>query len=321
MHLTGHLLRLIRWQNLLFIAITQALFHYCIAVPASRNPVSPLPVQLANELFWWLVAASVLIAGAGYIINDYFDINIDEVNKPEKMVVDKIIRRRYAILLHGLLSATGVIISMYVALQLKNPLIIIGNLLCVSLLWLYSTTYKRRLLIGNVLISLMTSWVILVLLLAELPGWLSAPQVAGYEKTAIARLTRIGMLYAAFAFIISLIREVVKDMEDMEGDRRENCKTLPLVFGINAARVFAGTWLFILITVLVITQGYVLLFGWWLSALYIILLVAVPLGFIFRDLFRASVVSDYTRLSSRLKWVMLSGILSMLFFLYYSGTL
>lgn len=316
MQLLGHFFRLLRWPNLVFIIIAQILFHYCIVLPAANSHTFPLHLQ--QYLFWLIVVASVLIAGAGYIINDYFDINIDQVNKPDRMVVDRIITRRMAIFLHLVLSGTGVLISVYVGYTLHNPLIGIGNILCVVLLWVYSTTYKRKLIIGNVLISLLTAWVILIMLVAELPGWWNSIQTAPALQASVARLTRIGVLYAAFAFIISLIREVVKDMEDMEGDRRENCKTMPIVYGINAAKVFAGTWLFMLIVMLVVTQVYVLLFGWWYSAVYIVLLVVTPLIFLFRNLFRANDIKAFHVLSSQLKWVMLTGIFSMLFFLLYT---
>jgi 4-hydroxybenzoate polyprenyltransferase len=265
-----------------------------------------------------LCAASVLIAGAGYIINDYFDINIDQVNKPDKMIVDKLISRRAAIFWHWLFSGIGLLLSAYVSFKLRNPFIILGNVLCVVLLWVYSTTYKRRLLAGNVLISLMTAWVILVMLVAEIPGWITFQILEGSEKAAAARITRIGVLYAAFAFVISLVREVVKDIEDIDGDRKENCQTMPIVYGINAAKVFAGTWLFMLVTMLFITQVYVLIFSWWYSAFYIIVFVVIPLIVLFRKLFRATTVVDYHSISTQLKWVMLSGILSMFFFLLYT---
>jgi 4-hydroxybenzoate polyprenyltransferase len=318
MQLLGHFLRLLRWPNLLFIAITQILFHFCIVLPAANGQTTFFPLQLQQANFWMLCVASVFIAGAGYIINDYFDINIDQVNKPHKMVVDKIISRRAAILWHWVFSGIGLMLSAYLSYKLRNPIIILGNILCVMLLWVYSTTYKRRLLVGNVLISLMTAWVILVILVAASPGWFTGQISDTIVKASVARLSRIGILYAAFAFVLSLVREVIKDMEDMEGDRRENCKTLPIVYGINAAKVFAGTWLFILIVMLIITQVYVLLFEWWYSALYIVLLVVTPLAMLFKKLFKANNIKAFHIISSQLKWVMLTGILSMVFFLLYT---
>ncbi len=265
-----------------------------------------------------LCLASLCIAAAGYIINDYFDINIDEVNKPHKMVVGRTMSRRFALLWHLILSGIGLLIGGYVSVQLGNWLVGLGNLVCVVLLWYYSTSFKRQLLIGNIVISALTSWVILVLLVAELPGWWTGELVAEMEKVTVARLSRIGVLYAAFAFIISLIREVIKDMEDVEGDRKDGCTTMPIVWGIQASKVFAGVWLVVLIVSLVITQVYVLQFGWWFSAGFIMSFVVFPLLIIFKRLPMANSPLQFAALSKNVKWIMLLGILSMTFFIIYT---
>ncbi|HUP12062.1 MAG TPA: UbiA family prenyltransferase, partial [Niastella sp.] len=161
MKLLAAFLRLIRSVNLLFIAITQLLFQYCIVWPISEKAQAPL--VLTNPVFFILVAASVLIAAAGYIINDYFDLNIDLVNKPNKLVVEKIIKRRWAILWHLVLSGAGVALSAYVAWKTSVWWLIPANMACVAALWFYSTIFKKKLLSGNVIISLLTAWVILVI--------------------------------------------------------------------------------------------------------------------------------------------------------------
>lgn len=318
MNFTGAFLRLIRWPNLVFIAVTQCLFHFCVVKPSAFGSYYNFPLQLNTHLFILLSFASVFIAAGGYIINDYFDINIDLINKPDKMVVDKIISRRWALLLHLIVSLSGIMLSAYVSYRLNNWLIAIANVGCVLLLWYYSTTYKRRLLIGNVLISALTAWVVLVLLVAELPGWWSGRLTTTIEKDTVARLSRIGVLYAAFAFVLTIIREAIKDMEDLEGDRREGCRTMPIVWGITASKVFTAVWMVVIITTIVITQVYVIQFGWWWWAAYIILFVVVPLLVIFRKLFNARQTSQFSYLSRLVKVVMLTGILSMIFFLWYT---
>lgn len=317
MKLVGAFLRLIRWPNLVFIAVTQCLFHFCVVKPSAHGAYYNFPLQLNSHLFVLLCLSSVLIAAAGYIINDYFDINIDLINKPNKMVVDKIISRRWALLLHLVLSSLGVLIGCYISWRLHNWLIAFANLVCVLLLWFYSTTFKRRLLVGNVLISILTAWVVLVMLAAELPGWLGYLSSA-IEKETVARLSRIGVLYAAFAFILSIIREAIKDMEDLEGDRKEGCRTMPILWGIQASKVFTGVWLVVILVTIIVTQIYVILFGWWLWALYIVFFVVLPLVFTFRKLFHAKQASDFSYLSRLVKLVMLTGILSMVFFLWYT---
>ena len=310
--------RIIRWQNLLFIAITQLLFHFCVVVPSATGHINNFPLRLTTPWLLLLCFSSICIAAAGYVINDYFDINIDEVNKPDKMVVGKTMSRRFALLLHLVLSGAGLAIGMVVSFKLSNGLIALGNLLCVILLWYYSTSFKRQLLIGNVVISALTAWVLLVLLVAELPGWWTGELVNDAEKATVARLTRIGILYAAFAFIISLIREVIKDMEDIEGDRKDGCATMPIVWGIQASKVFAGVWLVVLIVSLVITQVYVIQFGWWISAGFIISLVVFPLLLVLKRLLPAQSSAHFASLSRQVKWIMLLGIFSMIFFMYYT---
>lgn len=310
--------RVMRWPNLVFIIITQLLFHFCVVVPSAQGHVYSFPLRLTTPLLLLLCFSSICIAAAGYIINDYFDINIDEVNKPHKMVVGRSLSRRWALFWHLVLSAIGLIIGGYVSMKLGNWVIAIANGACVILLWVYSTTFKRQLLIGNLVISALTAWVILVLLVAELPGWWTGELVSDTEKATVARLSRIGILYAAFAFILSLIREVVKDMEDVEGDRKEGCHTMPIEWGMQASKVFAGVWLVVLIVTLLVSQVYVLQFGWWLSPVYILLFVISPLALIFKKLPAAKQVAHFSKLSKMLKWVMLLGILSMMFFLLYT---
>src|SRR3989337_3169911 len=140
---------MIRGLSLLFIGVCVVLVYYFIMIPifhdAGMNPF------LHEKLFFLLVTASVFIAAAGYIINDYFDLDIDQVNKPHKLVVEKVIKRRWAIVWHLTLSAVGVLISFYIGWKVNNILIGFANLLCVVLLWFYSTTFKRNLLICNII--------------------------------------------------------------------------------------------------------------------------------------------------------------------------
>jgi 4-hydroxybenzoate polyprenyltransferase len=309
MQLLGAFFRLIRWPNLVFILLTQHLFYYFILLPcfAGQRPV--YPVVLRPVLFYLLALSSVLIAAAGYIINDYFDLNIDRVNKPDKLVVEKLIKRRWTIIWHWILSGLGVALGLYVSWKLRNPLVVLSNIGCVILLWFYSTTFKRKLLIGNVLISLLTAWVILVLYVCEIR--FAALQDPDYSRV-LSRLFKFAIVYAGFAFISSLIREVVKDIEDMEGDERYGCRTMPIVWGVNVAKVFAGTWIVVLTGSLVVIQVYALQRMGWPMVVYGILLLDLPLAWILRKLYKAQTKKDYHLLSGAIKGVMLAGILSML---------
>src|ERR1043165_9574636 len=134
-----------------------------------------------------------------------------------------------------LFSLAGFIISLYVGYKLGNFYIPFFNFVAIAALFFYSTTLKKRLLIGNVLISLLTAWVIIVVAIAEYKYQYPKPIPAGDYATP--RLLKLSFLYAGFAFIISLIREVVKDMEDMEGDSKYGCRTIPVVWGVPVAKV------------------------------------------------------------------------------------
>ena len=309
MRLIAAFLKMIRLRNLLFIALTQLLFQFCIYYPLYEGNI---PAD-DNWRFILLVFASLLIAAAGYIINDYFDINIDEVNKPERMVVDKVINRRWAIAWHFILSITGILLTMLALPVFDKWYLVLGNVFCVVLLWFYSTTFKRKLLIGNIAISILTAWTILLIFFSKV----SVSDAFGAAHPGQPKFFRFAFLYAGFAFIISLIREAVKDIEDMPGDARYGCRTMPIVWGANAAKVYIAVWMIILISMLVIVQVYVLQFQWWWAVIYCILMIIVPLLYIFLKLFKASSVQEYHKLSSWTKLVMFTGILSMVFFYFY----
>lgn len=311
MNLFFAFLRVIRWPNLVFIIITQYLFTVSVILPLSC--VDCGLTFCPPAFFWLLMLASVLIAAGGYIINDYFDINIDRINKPEKLVVDKTIKRRWAIAWHLMLSFAGFALSAYLSWKIQNLLLLILNFGCIILLWLYSTTLKKKLLIGNVVISLLTAWVILVLYLS-LNSALPPIEV---DKAQLLQIFKFTVLYAGFAFIISLIREVVKDMEDMEGDQRYGCHTMPIAWGVPVAKVFTGVWLFVLVGALAVLQIYVIQIGWVLSAVYCAAFIMLPLCWVTVKLYRAQVPADYHRLSTAIKLIMFSGILSMIFIRIY----
>jgi len=318
MNLIGPFFKLIRWPNLIFIIITQTLFNYGVVHPLFRQ--AGLSPNLSHKNFILLCIASVLIAAAGYIINDYFDVNIDRVNKPTKVLIGRVFNRRWAIFWHMFLSMLGVVLSFIVSFSLADGYFVIGfvNFLCVLVLWAYSTTYKRKILSGNIIVSILTAWTVLVIYAAEIPHLWDATQAMHQRYgLALTKLLRVAALYGGFAFIISLVREVVKDLEDMEGDRKDGCRTMPIVWGVPASKIFTAVWLVVLIGLLVITQFYVVQFGWWLIAVYLLLTVVVPLGYILKYLYTATGTADYAKLSRWTKMVMLTGILSMFFFRFY----
>lgn len=295
--------KLIRWPNLVFIALTQILFYFCVFHTIYETPY--------DSSFWYLLTASVLIAAAGYIINDYFDLNIDQVNKPGKNVFSGTISRRWAIIWHWLLSSLG-LIATFLAVGRSHWYLVLANAFCIMLLWFYSTSLKRRILVGNIAISLLTSWTVLIIFFAY-----TNPDDAIAGNEASIKFFRIAFLYSGFAFVISLIREAVKDMEDLEGDLKYGCRTLPIVAGNRATKLYAGILLVMLTLSLVVLQLYIIQFGWWWAVVYLFLFVIVPLVYNGLLLRRASSTVHYAKLSQNTKWIMLTGIISMIFFQIY----
>lgn len=306
MRLTAAFLKLIRLPNLFFMALTQLLFQFCIYHTLYKDNIPPGDLTR----FILLVLASLFIAAAGYVINDYFDINIDEVNKPQKMVVDKHIHRRWAIAWHFMLSTTGILLTALAVPFMKHWYIILANTGCVVLLWFYSTNFKKQLLTGNIIISLLTAWTILVIFFSKF-------SFADAFDDSHHRFFRLAALYAGFAFIISLIREAIKDMEDMPGDAKHGCRTMPIVWGTNATKVYVAVWLLVLLASLILLQVYILQFRWWLAVAYNIPAVIFPLCIILWKLRHSHTSEDFHRLSTLTKLVMFTGILSMAFFYFY----
>lgn len=305
----AHFLRLVRWPNLVFILLAECLFHYCI-----YKPLYPHSAADVDTRFFLIVLTYLFIAAAGYIINDYFDINIDQVNKPSRVVVGSHISRRWVIFWHLLLSVLGIYISTIAFPFQSYWHIHLSNLLTILLLWFYSTNFKKDFLIGNVVISILTAWSIAVVYFSKFTVQeILHPNI---NDTANFRFAKIMVLYSVFAFILTLVREALKDMEDMEGDQKFGCKTLPIVWGLRPTKVYISVWLVVLIGSLSVIQLYVIPFGWWYSILYCILFIIAPLSFVLLKLRTAFESKDFRQLSKLVKIAMFAGILSMLFFYF-----
>jgi 4-hydroxybenzoate polyprenyltransferase len=278
MQLILALFRLTRFWNLAIIAFAQYftayfLFHQGLLV-------------FTDFWLFLIVASTVMIAAAGYIINDYYDIKIDLINKPDRVVIGKTITRRYAIFFHTVISVIGV--GMGLLINWKVGAV---NFVSVFLLWLYSNNLKRLPLIGNLVVSLLTG--LSIFLLSFL-----------YEQ-----YLPLVMTYSLFAFFMTLIREIVKDMEDMKGDTTFGCRTLPIVWGIRKTKSFLyGTIL--VFSFLVLWLDYQQLKISWI---YFIPLLFVPMSLLFYRLLKADTKKEFYQLSQLCKITMLLGICSMVF--------
>jgi 4-hydroxybenzoate polyprenyltransferase len=300
---------LIRWPNLVFILLAQVLFHFCIYKRLYPSSVAPVDFQ-----FLLIVLSCLLIAAAGYIINDYFDVNIDQVNKPNKVLVGSHIKRRWVILWHLFFSLLGIYIAT-ITLPFKAYMHIhLSNLLTVLMLWFYSTNFKKEFLVGNVIIAILTAWSIAIIYFSKFTMYqIVHPDI---KEVANFRFAKLMALYCAFAFILTLVREALKDMEDMEGDHKFGCKTMPIDWGLKPTKVYIGVWLIVVISALAIIQLYIIPFGWWYCILYCVLFIMLPLIHVLAKLRTAYVSKDFHQLSWYIKIAMLSGILSMSFFYF-----
>ncbi|MFN4911332.1 MAG: UbiA family prenyltransferase [Flavobacteriales bacterium] len=220
-------LKLIRWSNLLMMVLT--------LVGAFYANLCQVPNPSKLVFFGILIVSIVSVAAGGYAINDYFDLRSDRKNKPEKIVVGKHIKKRWAIIIHWSFSLLALSLSAYLSYCLHSWLYLTVHLLAILLLWYYSTIVKRVLLLPNFLISLMVA--ILPLLVIHLLHDLYLPLI---HKTLF-------MFMALFMFITNLAREVVKDVQDMEGDALRDIKTVPLVYGRKKAYLVSATLLFCLL--------------------------------------------------------------------------
>ncbi len=230
--------------------------------------------------------STVLIAAAGYIINDYYDVKIDLINKPDRVVIGKTITRRFALLFHTLLSLTGVGIGFLLSWKIG-----VVNFGCAFLLWLYSNALKRLPFIGNFTVALLTGLSILIVNMLY-PPW-----------------STLACLYALFAFFITLVREIIKDMEDLKGDNTFGCRTLPIVYGIRKTKVFA----YFLLTVFSLL---VMALNRWTTPLpmtFFAWSLFLPMAALLGWLVRADTRKDFYQLSQFCKFIMLAGILSMAF--------
>jgi len=227
-------LRLIRWSNLLIILLTQLLAWWCLIVPVQQH--APGTLLLTPFNFSLLCLSTVLIAAAGYIINDYFDIRIDAINKPDKVILERQIPRKRAIIVHSVLNVLALLLAGIVAWQARHLEWLLLQAGCTYLLWRYSTTWKRQFMTGNLVVAFMTALTILALVLYE-PGLqrffkkciFVNPMDASYHLNPLLMLG----FFCFFAFILTWMREIVKDMEDYKGDAEEGCITMPIKWGLK----------------------------------------------------------------------------------------
>lgn len=304
-------LRLFRWPNLLMVVAIQYLFRYAIIQPLLQS--KGLEFALSHGEFSLIVLATMLITAAGYAINDYFDLRTDRINKPERIILGRKISRRSAIFYHSLFNIIAVLLGTYMAIRVQNWPLLFVFLIVPTLLWLYSIRYKRKFLIGNIIVAILAGFVVAIVWVFESHA-LAAEGIRDVDFMNISYFSRV---YALFAFLTTLLREIIKDIEDIKGDAKTGCKTIPVVAGVHSTKKLL---IFLTVTVIILVgwfQVFILLRDFDLLFAYLLLAVQIPFIIMINRIMTAKERSDYRNLSLFSKMVMVAGVFSMFIFSFY----
>ena len=293
-------LKLIRYQNLLMLALMQFIFRYGFL------ELQNIPLALASWQYILLVLATVCIAAGGYIINNIFDVETDSENKPENVIVGKFISETKAYNFYIGFTVIGVTIGFYLSNVINKPSFASIFIVIAATLYFYATSLKQSLLIGNFIVALLLSFSVIIIGIFDL-----FPITNQENRPVMGLLFSILLDYAIFAFIINFIREIVKDLQDMEGDFNQGMNTLPIVFGIKKTTklVFGLSFIPVILILNYINTNLFssdLIYG----TLYGLVFILAPLLYFTIKIWSATKTQDFHHLSTVLKWILFFGILS-----------
>ena len=310
MDLFRDILRLVRWGNVVFLGVLIWVMEKWVAVPILD--AAAFGEQLPWYVLWLIILSVTLIAAGGYVINDYFDVKIDRINRPDELIVTRTISREGAFHLSIGLSASGLVSGLVAAGLLRSIVLAVIFILVPGLLWFYSSSYKRLLIIGNVTIALLAGLTPMIVAIAN-----KAQLEMRYE--AILPYTPLvhdlfGLLsgFGLFAFILTWIREIIKDMQDQVGDREMECHTMVVVWGEFVTKICVSALVILTIGIIGYLWWSVLPFphGWdSLSTRYIVLGILIPLLSSLWLLWNAKIPSDYKTCQQVIKFTMFIGML------------
>lgn len=303
---------LIRLPNLLIIAFTQYAMRYLIMEPLL--PTASFSLQFSNLHFFLLVMATLFIAAAGYIINDYFDTRTDRINKPDKVVVGISVNRRTAMTMHTIFNMIGVGIGIYLSIYIGVVSMSFIFFLAAGLLWFYSTNYKRQFLVGNLTVAFLTAMVPLIVVLFEIPMLNKEYGTIMLQYNSSFNYIFIWVAgFSIFAFLTTLIREIIKDTEDFEGDAAYGMKTLPIVAGIPLTKAILGVLItgtvFLLVFILVKFIMFSSAQTDYISLTYFATFLVIPFIILLTLILIARDKADYHRASVLIKLIMLFGVM------------
>lgn len=315
-------IRLTRPLNLLIIGITMYGLGWYYDQTLTTSSVG-----IQSFHFFLLVISTMMIAAAGNIINDYFDVRADRINKPEKLIIGKFVKRRVAIVTHWALNFVAFSIAAYLSWRLDTFWYLFIHLLSINILWYYSSYFKRKFLIGNIMIAGLTAMVPLLVGLYYSHQLQLHPSFAkeafvypfnGFHERFL--LVFLSFALAIFAFILNFAREIVKDIEDIKGDQLLHAKTVPIVMGVNISKWIAAVVLSIsilmtgLISLLFPSMKIMAFLPIYISALFVV--------FALIYLVAARKNANYKNVNLWIKLAMVSGLLSPVYWkilLYYGS--
>ncbi len=291
-------LKLIRYQNLLMLAFMQLIFRYIFF------KFQNIPLALADWQYGLLVLSTILIAAGGYVINNIFDQNTDTINKPSNVIVGKTISETNAYNLYIGLTVTGVAIGFYLSNVIVKPGFASIFILIAATLYLYATSLKQMMIIGNVIVALLLSFSVVIIGIFDL-----FPTIHEGNQQQLGVVFSILLDYALFTFFLNFIREIVKDLEDVDGDYNQGMNTLPIAIGKSrTAKIVFGLSFIPILFMLYYINKYLLELVF--TTVYLLLFVVGPLFYFTVKIWTAKSKKEFNVLSLLLKWILLFGILS-----------
>ncbi|MHB9055144.1 MAG: geranylgeranylglycerol-phosphate geranylgeranyltransferase [Paludibacteraceae bacterium] len=308
-------LKLIRWKNLLFIILIQWLMQHSVVYPLLQT--FGFETKQYNTLYMLLTAATVLIAAGRYVINDYFDVKIDRINKPEKVIAGEVVPLRSVMLLYQLLTGAGTLAGIILAILSKSATLGFIFILTPGLLWFYSASYKRQFVTGNLIVSLSSALSILVvgvLAVALLKTEYSSELL--HQTPVPAKIYGWTGGFAGFAFILTWISKIINDIEDMDGDREMECRTMPVKWGISKTKYFLYALIIFTVAALFHAEYHFIDFEGTFTMKYLIAGLVIPLLVLAFLIFKSRKKEDFKQASVLSKIIMLTGMFYSLFFYY-----
>lgn len=318
-------LQLIRVKNLAIIVLTMYAMRIFFVQFLLEDSIN---FALNNERFdfFLLVFSLVLIAAAGNVINDYFDVKADRINKPERLIISRHIKRRWAIFIHWTFNLVAFATACYLSWKHNTFMYVFIHLVYINLLWIYSTKLKRQFFIGNVVIAALTGFIPVYASFYFLnvfhfgyieESWYNVIVNAMYDyihfnpkQSELGQLIlNFGLGMGLFAFLSNLAREIVKDMEDVKGDLLLKARTIPIVLGAAKSKQIVT---FILLITTAIYLYFILSPNWLPSVdkwkIFAPITVALFAQLIACGLLFSKSAGNYKRINILLKISMLFGL-------------